>query len=113
MSIGPQGPLLKNDGPACRVCGCTEHNACVTQIMPTPTQKRQRWAPQLVACSWVKVEGATPPLCSACAGTVGDLAEAMVRGRRMLKQHGEAGMAFVLKVNKAALDRYRKRQKGA
>jgi len=26
----PINPPLKNDGPACRVCGCTEHNACLT-----------------------------------------------------------------------------------
>lgn len=111
----PVGKLLKNDGPACRVCGCTEHNACVTiEMRPHPLmpkgRKRFRTA---VPCSWVKVEGATPPLCSACSGTPADLAEAMVRSRRMLVNSGSTALDFVVGINAAALARYRKRQKGA
>lgn len=109
MAIGPQGPLLKNDGPACRVCGCTEHNACV--LLGPPIKRPRSWQSGLVTCSWVKVEGATEPLCSACSGTVSDLAEAMARGRRLVKQHGEAGFAFMLKINDAALARYRTRER--
>lgn len=109
MAIGPRGPLLKNDGPACRVCGCTEHNACVEMVTRqlTAKQKRERWSPSaLVACSWVKTEGATPPLCSACSGTAADMAEAIDRGCRMLQQHSMAGIDMAVKIGKAARKRY-------
>lgn len=114
MTIGPRAPLLKNDGPACRVCGCTEHNACVTmqKIELTPAQKRDRWSPMAtIACSWVKVEGATLPLCSACSGTAADMQEALGRGCRMLQQHSDKGIAFALVIGNAARARYRARLK--
>ncbi len=56
----------KSTEPACRVCACTEHNACDE------------------GCSWVKVEPGSPPLCSACSGGVGDMAEAIGRGIKLL-----------------------------
>ncbi len=52
--------------PACRVCGCTEFNACAD------------------GCSWVKVEKGSPPLCSACDGTAADMAEVLKRVDRLL-----------------------------
>lgn len=51
---------------ACRVCGCTEHNACEE------------------GCSWVKVETGSPPLCSACSGTAADLSETLKRADTLL-----------------------------
>jgi hypothetical protein len=119
MGIGPQGPLRKDDGPACRVCGCTENNACLAELFHHQQCRSRRdglcncEAGRVgnVSCSWVKVEGASPPLCSACSGTVSDLAEALARGRRHLKQHGLDGFPFLLKINDAALTRYRARLK--
>lgn len=68
----PVNPPLKNDGPACRVCGCTEHNACRHVIV---------WEGPLT-CSWVETTGAdSGALCSACAGTDNDLAESWRRAR--------------------------------
>lgn len=58
------------DEPACRVCGCTEHNACAD------------------GCAWVKVENDSPPLCSACSGTTADMVEAVKRGTKMLSTSG-------------------------
>lgn len=77
----------------------------------TAQQKRERWSPIAMTCSWVKTEANTPPLCSACSGTPQDLAEAMVRGRRMLKQSGGLAVGLLIKINEAALARYRARQK--
>ena len=51
----PVGRPLKHDGPACRVCGCTENNACIDRVYVGIGP---------VMCHWVKVEGATEPLCS-------------------------------------------------
>lgn len=65
----PFGPKLKNDGPACRVCGCTEHNACLVE---SPCG--------FVPCSWVRLGrglDARLPLCSHCAGTAEDLIDAI------------------------------------
>lgn len=56
--------------PACRVCRCTEHNACEE------------------GCSWVKVEPGSPPLCSACSGTPKDVVESCRRVRSMFRYHG-------------------------
>ena len=47
--------------PACRICSCTELQACEG------------------GCSWVSVEVRSAPLCSACAGTTTDLMEALKR----------------------------------
>jgi hypothetical protein len=56
----------KSSEPACRVCRCTEHNACDE------------------GCSWVKVEKDSPPLCSACSGTAADLSETLKRADALL-----------------------------
>lgn len=93
--MSPIGRPLKNDGPACRVCACTEHNACP------------------VGCSWVRTEGATEPLCSACSGTETDAIEVLNRMQRHLKQHGVKGVEFAGVMVDAVLSRWRKRQKGA
>lgn len=105
----PLGKPLTNDGPACRVCGCTEHNACAMLAIIQVGKRKARET--TIGCSWVKTEASTPPLCSACSGTPQDLAEAMVRGRRMLKQSGGLGVGLLIKINEAALARYRARQK--
>lgn len=97
----PVGKPLKNDGPACRVCRCTEHNACIDQIPG-----------HYLACSWVRTEGATAPLCSACSGTELDAIEVLNRLQRHLKQHGTAGEAFAGVMVAACLSRWRRRQKG-
>jgi len=91
----PVHPPLKNDGPACRVCGCTKNNACVDDDIFGE------------ACSWVKTRGVdVGPLCSACAGTADDLAEAIGRATERPAPIGTA-----LKVLTAALARYEKRKK--
>jgi hypothetical protein len=107
---GPQGPLLKNDGPACRCCGCTENNACISHGMGPTHYRSKVIVPRTYACSWVKVEGATPPLCSACSGTEADMAEAIARGCRMLTLHSTSGIGMAVKIGKAALARRRRRQ---
>ncbi len=48
LVIDPAAHNTAHDGPSCRVCGCTEDNACVVDGKP---------------CWW-----AEPDLCSACAG---------------------------------------------
>jgi hypothetical protein len=56
---GPVGPLRTDDGPACRVCGCTQNNACVTgPNLSDPTFP--------ATCYWVPVKPGEKPLCSAC-----------------------------------------------
>ena len=107
----PLYPLLKNDGPACRVCGCSEHNACMMFLPLTPKQKRERYAPHPIGCSWVRTEACTPPLCSACAGTETDMVEAIGRGCRLLEQSSNAGIHLAIVIGKAALARRKKRQK--
>ena len=118
MAIGPQGPLRKDDGPACRVCGCTENNAC-TEIGDCLRQETKAGRLRTVlyqgpvGCQWVTVEGATEPLCSACSGTEADLAEAIGRLVRMLKQHGPAGVEFSMVIGKAAIARRSRRLRAA
>lgn len=56
--------------PACRVCSCTQHNACAE------------------GCSWVRTEPGSPPLCSACDGKPADLVEACGRAVRVLNGAG-------------------------
>lgn len=64
----PVGPLRKDDGPACRVCACTQHNACLQ-------------GSGALTCSWVKTDPTDAPnhLCSACSGTHDDAEEALAR----------------------------------
>jgi hypothetical protein len=78
--------------PACRVCGCTEHNACED------------------GCSWVKVEDGSPPLCSACDGKPGDLAEAVKRALSLQRKYGADNVGLeVAAILRAALKRLRVR----
>ena len=103
----PIGKPLKNDGPACRVCRCTENNPCPETIqrgVRNPTF-------QHVYCSWVIVEGATEPLCSACSGTEADAIEVLNRLQRFLKQHGEDGVAFAGTMVSEALARWKRRRR--
>jgi hypothetical protein len=60
----------KSSEPACRVCGCTEHNACDE------------------GCSWVRTEPGSPPLCSACSGKPLDVAETCRRVRSNFRKFG-------------------------
>lgn len=100
----PFRPPLKNDGPACRVCGCTEHNACIEEGAGFDDS----------TCSWVKTASVDPkPLCSACSGTAPDLAEAMGRVQKLLdkKPADRRAMNDAWFINRHALARYRKRKK--
>lgn len=66
----------------CRVCGCTEDNACEG------------------GCSWMTVSDhdAGGPMCTACPGTEGDLNEVMARVIRVLADHANHDHArFVLR----------------
>lgn len=97
---------LKNDGPACRVCGCTEHNACLVDD--------HGHVDMGLTCSWVKTSGADAgPLCSACAGTADDLVEAIKRGRKAFMSNPlvGGGLQDERAIVNAALSRYRKRKK--
>lgn len=113
MAIGPQGPLLKNDGPACRVCGCTEHNACAMLAIVLTGTKRDIARETTIGCSWVKVEPGSKQLCSACMGTAADMAEAFRRQLRIINGEGpprrRLDKAFA--IGQAALLRYRKVKK--
>ncbi len=60
-------PRIKE--PACRVCKCTEFNACAD------------------GCSWVKVPHNEMPLCSACSGTAADLASSIGQMDQMFWRH--------------------------
>jgi hypothetical protein len=109
---------LKNDGPACRVCGCTEHNACVIASDETFTESIAKAVrmpatrmPRILTCSWVRTEGSSPPLCSACSGTEADMAEAIARGCRLLEQCSTAGIDMAVVIGKAALARRKKLKK--
>src|SRR6185369_10499185 len=78
--------------PACRVCGCTEHNACEE------------------GCSWVKVEKESPPLCSACDGRPADMAEAITRSLSIQRKYGADNTGLeVAVILRAALRRLRVR----
>lgn len=77
----------KSSEPACRVCRCTEHNACDG------------------GCSWVEVEKGSPPLCSACAGTDADMHEAMTRISKLIEINSELAPAIA----RAALRRWKVR----
>lgn len=74
-----------DDGPACRVCGCTRHNACPVgyEIVAEGDNIRERG----VGCSWVETSGRDTPrwLCSACSGTGEDLAEVLKRSVDVLQ----------------------------
>lgn len=112
---------LKNDGPACRVCGCTERNACVIDTAADVLPLTERIAkavrmpatrmPRILTCSWVKTEAGTEPLCSACSGTAEDLAEVILRMAAYIRQHGEKAHKLVGTVAIAASLRHRKRRK--
>lgn len=107
----PVHPPLKNDGPACRVCGCTEHNACLIDRRQPQIKRPRSWQPGTVTCSWVRTEANTPPLCSACSGTDADMAEAIARGVRLLEMCSDRGIDMAVTIGKAALARRKKLQK--
>lgn len=111
MAIGPQGPLLKNDGPACHVCGCTEHNAC-TMIALVQTGKRTAQE-TTIGCSWVDRPHWFPPLCTACAGSAGDLAATLKHIHKRLMRYGgdPEKLAQTDRIALDALARWKKRPK--
>lgn len=83
----------KSVEPACRVCGCTEHNACDE------------------GCAWVRVEVGSLPLCSACSGTAADMVEAIKRGCDWLRQSGELAISTAIRIGTAARSRRKAREK--
>ena len=105
----PLHKLLKNDGPACRVCGCTWHNACPTIEIVTIAGGV---AEVSGACSWVRVDDEPGNLCSACAGTDADLAEVIGRMISIPARYGVARDTFatIRGIGRAALDRFKKAQ---
>jgi hypothetical protein len=83
----------KSSEPACRVCGCTEHNACDE------------------GSSWVSTERGSPPLCSACSGGAGDMEEAIKRGVTFLRRPGIAAANEAVAIGRAAIRRRNARVK--
>lgn len=79
--------------PACRVCCCTEHNACDE------------------GCNWVRTEKGSPPLCSACSGTAADMAEAVKRGTTLLLKPSMKAAEEAVAIGRAARRRYSARLK--
>lgn len=112
----PAAPLRKDDGPACRVCGCTENNACSTiERRPHPSDPMgPATTLTAVACSWVETSGNDVPrwLCSACSGTTADMVETIDRGMNiLLKSSGARAATVVVAMAQAAKFRYGARQK--
>jgi hypothetical protein len=77
----PLAPPRTDDGPMCRVCGCTRRNACLVgyEIVQEGDNAREVG----VGCEWVETSGNDVPrwLCSACSGTADDLMEVINRSR--------------------------------
>lgn len=98
----PFSPPLKNDGPACRVCGCTEYNACFDEQTEA-------------SCGWAilaKPDATRGPLCTACSGTTEDAIEVLGFVGKMLnplKKTPQPRMANF--AAKEAVGRLRKRKK--
>lgn len=121
----PGGPLRTDDGPPCRVCGCTEHNACVIRSDETFTEGIAKAVcmpsvrmPRILTCSWVETNGADDPrwLCSACAGTEADLINVIERVDKILDRPA-AGLALVAALTAravvlAARNRIERRKRG-
>lgn len=86
--------------PSCRVCGCSDDNACDG------------------GCWWVRVEVDSPPLCSLCAGTAQDLREALARIARFYcarpprMMNAKAQLARIKSIARAAVRRQKLRQQG-
>lgn len=59
--IDPAGHNVAHDGPACRVCGCTDSQACVTAEGP---------------CRWVEAD-----LCSACQPYLQQITDAIATAK--------------------------------
>ena len=72
---------------ACRVCDCTEDNACVG------------------GCTGAEKRVGAPPICSACAGTAGDMLESLRRGERFLSKLTNPDIAAAIAVSRAAVAR--------
>lgn len=127
--MAPLGPLRTDDGPACRVCGCTRRNACVVEVVVNhhpqcreavgtgactceagPIGGRGR-----IGCSWYEtgIDEGKHWLCTACAGTEADMAEVIDRGLKLLlKSSSVASAGAAVAMGQAALERRRKRQEG-
>lgn len=87
---------------ACRVCGCTEDRACVV-VSPNGLNAHP--------CSWAKTEPGSPPLCTACAGTDADMAEALKRGTKLLATLVSAHIRSAIDIGEAALSRRASRRR--
>lgn len=88
----PVQPPFKSDGPACRVCGCTQNNACVeVQFRPHPSNPSGPATTRTaVGCRWLRLPpvDSFQPLCSACAGGTDDAMEVIGRLNRMMIAKG-------------------------
>jgi hypothetical protein len=101
MLMPPFGPLRKDDGPACRVCGCTENNACVAEVHYAGRP------PIRVACCWEKIDDfPRTRLCSACSGTAADMMWTINRGMRLLRYPSVKAAERAVAIGLAAKARY-------
>lgn len=116
--MGPVGPLRTDDGPCCRVCGCTQHNACVIASDETFVEglaKAVRMPavrmPRLLTCAWAETSGNDNPrwLCTACAGTEADMVDSIKRGVAELKKHTKLSIDVAVAIGTAAVIRRDKR----
>ena len=89
LTIDPVAHNVLHDGPACRICGCTETNACIVDNpevgLPVP-------------CWWVEPDLCSNPACVAAAAAARepiaqtvDLVAALRQSIEEAKQRREAG----------------------
>lgn len=100
--MAPLHPPRKDDGAACRVCGCTQHNACLMSVAFPPS----------LTCSWAETSGNDVPrwLCSECSGTAADMAETIRRIDKTLSLPSiDRAKLAIGGMAKAAEKRYRDR----
>jgi hypothetical protein len=110
--MGPKGALRLDDGPACRVCGCTQNNACSSiERRPHPSNPGAAGGQALattltaVACHWVTIDDSPRSLCSACSGTADDMREAITRGLKLLKNPSVRAAEQAVTIGKGAIKR--------
>jgi hypothetical protein len=111
----PRGPLRTDDGPACRICGCSQNNACISinvvKWRPHPGELlRQRR--EKVTCRWVPTIADDKPraLCSACAGQADDMAEVIERMTKLVGENrSEITRKLAYRIGAAAIARRAKR----
>ncbi len=102
----PLGPPRADDGPACRVCQCTQNNACIDDGTAPPRTPRLGQ----VGCAWAIVNDGLGPLCTACSGTDADAAFSLAKGVEQLGQLTNLSIAAAVRIAKALQTRVRIRR---